>query len=217
MSWSGAAPCQCCSPGPATTVSPARSCRTGPPADWTRPTPSSTCSTWPPGWACHAVRAPGENVTRSVRTAVPGRVASSSIQTCPVNQSAGPAALTRDVAGLNSICSPVRRWTPAPRPRLARGRGTPEPGQGPRGQAGQVAALPGQMRLVGVAGQGGQPGQVVQGPARVDPGHDPAETQHAAQQHRAVAHRGHAPAVQLALADAQLPGDLRDPGAGPAE
>ena len=48
------------------------------------------------------------------------------------------------------------------------------------------------------------------GPNGVDPGHEPAEPQHPAQQSRAVADRGAAPPVQLPLADPQVRRDLAD-------
>jgi len=43
MTCSGAAPCQCHSPGGVYTVSPGCITTTAPPRDWTRPTPSVTC------------------------------------------------------------------------------------------------------------------------------------------------------------------------------
>src|SRR3954470_20134037 len=69
---SGAAPCQCSSPGGIQTVSPGRRTRTGPPRAWARPRPVRTWSVWPSGWVCHAVRAPGVNVTRPARTLAGG-------------------------------------------------------------------------------------------------------------------------------------------------
>jgi 3-methyladenine DNA glycosylase AlkD len=80
-------------------------------------------------------------------------------------------------------------------------------GQRGRGQPGQPGALPGHMRLVGVAGLGGQPGQVDSGPGRVDPGQEPPEPEHPAHHPRPVPDRGLAPAPELTLADAQLLGE----------
>lgn len=46
---------------------------------------------WPRGWVCHAVREPGEKVTRADWTrAGAGAWESGSMRTVPVNQSAGP-------------------------------------------------------------------------------------------------------------------------------
>src|SRR4051794_40557092 len=59
----GAAPCQCFSPGGNHTTSPGRSSSIGPPQRWARPKPAVTMSVCPSGWVCHAVRAPGSNVT----------------------------------------------------------------------------------------------------------------------------------------------------------
>ena len=59
MKRSGAAPCQCSSPGSKKTRSPGRMTSTGPPRRWARPMPSVTKMVWPLGWVCQAVRAPG--------------------------------------------------------------------------------------------------------------------------------------------------------------
>jgi 3-methyladenine DNA glycosylase AlkD len=81
------------------------------------------------------------------------------------------------------------------------------PGQRGRGQPRQPGALPGHMRLVGVAGLGGQASQVDRGPGRVDPGQEPPEPEHPAHHPRPVADRGLAPAPELTLADSQLLGE----------
>ena len=57
------APCQCFSPGGIQTTSPGRISSTGPSQRCTRPQPAVTIRVWPSGWVCHAVRAPGSNVT----------------------------------------------------------------------------------------------------------------------------------------------------------
>src|SRR4029453_17059440 len=94
MKWSGAAPCQCHWSGGVETMSPARISSTAPPRDCTSPLPSMTYRVWPTAWACQAVRADGVNRTALTRT----REGSSprtigSIQTSPVNHSAGPLAV----------------------------------------------------------------------------------------------------------------------------
>jgi len=61
MECSGAAPCQCHSPGGHQTVSPGRMRTTSPSRVPVRPTPSVTCRVWPSACRCHAVRAPGVN------------------------------------------------------------------------------------------------------------------------------------------------------------
>ena len=78
----------------------------------------------------------------------------------------------------------------------------------------------GQVRLIGVAGVGGQAGQIRparQALPRVEPGHEPPEPQHPPQGRRAVADRCAAPAEQLALAHAQPGGDVVGLGPGPAQ
>src|SRR6266852_624144 len=89
----GAAPCQCFSPGGNQTTSPGRISSIGPPQRCARPQPAVTISVWPSGWVCHAVRAPGSNVTLAP-TARAGAFAwnKGSMRTVPVNQSAGPLA-----------------------------------------------------------------------------------------------------------------------------
>src|SRR4051794_40860404 len=89
----GAAPCQCFSPGGNQTMSPGRISSIGPPQRWARPTPDVTISVWPSGWVCHAVRAPGSNVTLApAARAGAGASNSGSMRTVPVNHSAGPLA-----------------------------------------------------------------------------------------------------------------------------
>src|SRR6516165_1467116 len=53
--------------------------------------PAVTISVWPSGWVCHAVRAPGSNVTLAPRARA-GSAASNrgSTRTDPVKYSAGP-------------------------------------------------------------------------------------------------------------------------------
>src|SRR5437667_12008669 len=59
----GAAPCQCFSPGGIQITSPGRISSIGPPQRCARPAPAVTIRVWPSGWVCHAVLAPGSNVT----------------------------------------------------------------------------------------------------------------------------------------------------------
>ena len=67
MPVSGAAPCQCFSPGGIQTVSPGRISCTGPSQVPTRPTPCSTCKVWPsdayPAQLEKALRAKGLDVS----------------------------------------------------------------------------------------------------------------------------------------------------------
>src|SRR3712207_507804 len=85
------APCQCFSPGSNQTTSPGLISSIGPPQRWARPQPAVTIRVCPSGWVCHAVRAPGPNVTLAPRARA-GSCASNrgSIRTVPVNHSAGP-------------------------------------------------------------------------------------------------------------------------------
>src|SRR5687767_10941787 len=86
----GAAPCQCFSPGENETTSPGRISSIGPPHRWARPTPDVTISVWPSGWVCHAVRAPGSNVTLApAARAGTGASNDGSMRTAPANHSAG--------------------------------------------------------------------------------------------------------------------------------
>src|SRR5438477_2461929 len=91
MKRSGAAPCQCHSPGGVWTVSPARTSRTSPPRACVRPTPSVTWNVWPTGWACHALRAPGAKCTTLARTRDGSSPRTSrSNHASPMNRSSGP-------------------------------------------------------------------------------------------------------------------------------
>ena len=86
-------PCQCFSPGENQTTSPGRISSIGPPQRWARPTPDVTISVWPSGWVCHAVRAPGSNVTLApAARAGTGASNNGSTRTVPVNHPAGPFA-----------------------------------------------------------------------------------------------------------------------------
>src|SRR5215208_1898226 len=87
----GDAPCQCFSPGSNQTTSPGRISSIGPPSRCARPRPKVTISVCPRGCVCHAVRAPGSNVT-ALPAARAGAFAAKrgSIRTVPVNQSPGP-------------------------------------------------------------------------------------------------------------------------------
>ena len=74
---------------------------------WARPTPDVTISVWPSGWVCHAVRAPGSNVTLApAARAGTGASNSGSMRTVPVNQSAGPLADGCEPLRLISISPP---------------------------------------------------------------------------------------------------------------
>src|SRR4051794_9821623 len=61
-------PCQCFSPGGHQTTSPGRISSFGPPSLCTHPHPDVTIRVCPSGWVCHAVRAPGLNVTLTPST-----------------------------------------------------------------------------------------------------------------------------------------------------
>src|SRR5207248_7640641 len=87
----GVAPCQCFSLGGNQTTSPGRISSIGPPQRCAQPRPDVTINVWPNGCVCHAVRAPGSNVTLAQATrAGSGAWNRGSIRTVPVNQSAGP-------------------------------------------------------------------------------------------------------------------------------
>src|SRR6267143_6070427 len=96
----GDAPCQCFSPGSNQTTSPGRISSTGPPSRCTQPSPNVTIRIWPSGCVCHAVRAPGSNVT-ALPAARAGGVTGNrgSIRTLPVNHSDGPVD-----GGCDPIC-----------------------------------------------------------------------------------------------------------------
>ena len=93
----GVAPCQCFSLGANQITSPGRISSIGPPSRCAQPSPNVTINTWPNGCVCHAVRAPGSNVTLapSARTgSFPSNSGSS--RTLPVKYSAGPLPEGRD-------------------------------------------------------------------------------------------------------------------------
>src|SRR6185369_17701812 len=96
----GVAPCQCFSPGANQMTSPGRIGSIGPPHRCARPLPAVTISVWPSGCVCHAVRAPGSNVTFApTARAGSGGLNSGSMRTVPVKYSAGP---------LPEGCDPLR-------------------------------------------------------------------------------------------------------------
>src|SRR5437868_5502741 len=87
----GVAPCQCLSFGGHQTTSPGRISTFGPPSLCIHPHPAVTIRVCPSGCQCHAVRAPGSNVTLAPRArAGSGASNRGSMRTLPVNQSAGP-------------------------------------------------------------------------------------------------------------------------------
>src|SRR5918993_31236 len=103
----GDAPCQCFCPGGNHTTSPGRISSTGPPQRCARPNPDVTISIWPSGCVCHAVRAPGSNVTLApAARAGTGASNSGSMRTVPVNRSAGPLADGCEPLRLISIFAP---------------------------------------------------------------------------------------------------------------
>src|SRR5712692_11151146 len=87
----GVAPCQCFSPGGHQITSPGRILSIGPPQLCTRPQPAVTIRFCPSGCVCHALRAPGSNVTLAP-SARAGSCASNrgSMRTLPVKYSADP-------------------------------------------------------------------------------------------------------------------------------
>src|SRR5437016_11845429 len=87
----GEAPCQCFSAGGIQTTSPGRISSIRPPHCRTRPQPAVTIKVWLNGCVCHAVRAPGSNVTLALTTrAGLGACNNESTRTVPVKYSAGP-------------------------------------------------------------------------------------------------------------------------------
>src|SRR5277367_5752763 len=93
---SGEAPCQCMVSGGMLTVSPGFSTCGFSPSKQMRPTPDKQKSVCPTGWECHAVRAPGVNVT----TEPPRRDGDSTAitgywNTTPVKVSAAPRLVFR--------------------------------------------------------------------------------------------------------------------------
>src|SRR6266498_1660384 len=105
------APCQCFSPGGNQITSPGRISSIGPPQRCARPQPAVTIRVWPSGWVCHAVRAPGSNVTLAP-TARAGSPAwkSGSMRTVPVKYSAGPLPDGCEPALLISMATPPTKW-----------------------------------------------------------------------------------------------------------
>src|SRR6266540_2123616 len=98
------APCQCFSPGGHQTTSPGRISSFGPPSVCTHPHPDVTIRVCPSGCVCHAVRAPGSNVTLTPRTrAGSGASKSGSMRTLPVKYSEGPLPEGCEPLLLNSI------------------------------------------------------------------------------------------------------------------
>src|ERR1043166_6924238 len=116
------APCQCFSPGANQTTSPGRISSITPPSPCAHPKPELTISVWPNGCVCHAVRAPGSNVTLAPRTrAGSGASNNGLIRTVPVKYSAGPLFEGCDPLLLISIfdlLSPISSLLPAPRSEL---------------------------------------------------------------------------------------------------
>src|ERR1035441_4872084 len=107
MAVAGAAPCQCFSPGGNQTTSPGRISSIGPPQRCARPPPAVTIKVCPSGCMCHAVRAPGSNVTMApVTRAGSLPLNGESMRTVPVNQSAGPLLDGCDPLLLISIGTP---------------------------------------------------------------------------------------------------------------
>ena len=93
---SGAAPCQCIVSGGILTISPGFSTCGFSPLKQMRPTPDKQKSVCPTGWECHAVHAPGVNVT----TEPPRRDGASAVitgswNTIPVKVSAAPSLVVR--------------------------------------------------------------------------------------------------------------------------
>src|SRR5208283_1040062 len=85
------APCQCFLPGGHQTTSPGRISSLGSPQHCVQPHPEVTIKVCPSGWVCHAVRAPGSNVTKAPKVrAGSGGSNRGSIRTEPVKVSAGP-------------------------------------------------------------------------------------------------------------------------------
>src|SRR6201985_2947446 len=98
------APCQCFSPAGIQTTWPGRISSIGPPTLWVQPQPAVTISVCPNGCVCHAVRAPGSNVTAAPAARAGSFAANNgSILTVPVNQSSGPFADGCEPALLISI------------------------------------------------------------------------------------------------------------------
>src|SRR4051794_19890572 len=92
MEDSGVAPCQCRRSRGHKRMSPAANSWTGPSWTCVQPTPSVTTRVCPSGWECHAVRAPGSNVTTApVTRDGSSRANWPRIVTRPVKNCAGPS------------------------------------------------------------------------------------------------------------------------------
>src|SRR3954447_21402889 len=101
----GVAPCQCLWFGGHQITSPARISTMGSPSHCVQPQPDVTISVCPSGCVCHALRAPGSNVTLAHDTrAGAGGEFNGSMRTVPVNHSAGPFIEGCDPARLSSMC-----------------------------------------------------------------------------------------------------------------
>src|SRR2546423_13619950 len=110
----GVAPCQCFSLGANQITSPGRISSIGPPSRWAQPRADVTISVWPNGCVCHAVRAPGSNVTLAPRTrAGSGASNSGSMRTLPVKYSPGPFPDSWEPLYLMSIVSPASLDVPS--------------------------------------------------------------------------------------------------------
>src|SRR5438132_7907150 len=71
-------------------------------------------SVWPAGWVCHAVRAPGSNVTRPPVACVYCEASNSgSMTTEPVKFGAGPLAEGRNPFGVMSMSCPFSMGPPS--------------------------------------------------------------------------------------------------------
>src|ERR671916_2988318 len=109
----GAAPCQCLTPAGIHTTSPGRISYRGPCHRCTRPTPAVTTSRWPRGCVCHAVRAPGSNVTYAAPALATSFGSNSgSIRAAPVKYSAGPRCDAREPLRV----TPMVSWAEADLP-----------------------------------------------------------------------------------------------------
>src|SRR5439155_14630379 len=102
---------QCFSPGGIQITSPGRISSIGPPQRCARPQPAVTINVCPSGCVCHAVRAPGSNVTLAPATrAGSGASNNGSTRTVPVNQSAGPLPDGCEPLRLISISPPSSQY-----------------------------------------------------------------------------------------------------------
>src|SRR5438552_12229815 len=123
----GVAPCQCFSPGGHQTTSPGRISSFGPLSLCTHPSPEVTIRVCPSGCVCHAVRAPGSNVTLTPSTrAGSGAWNSGSMRTVPVKYSSGPFPEGCEPARLMSIVVLPVKWFFSPAPAVTLPRRAPE-------------------------------------------------------------------------------------------